>query len=244
MTHSWDEPMYQVQWNAMTWNGTGVDLVLADADTLRMRARVAPRDIPFGVYVESLYYDGVARRVWAHPDHEDFSMTPEASAAPVSVEMPEGGAYTFILWPFLLARLDWDKLPSTILPDHSTYSMRNTFFRVDYVGKNVFEDLSGNAHQGFTLRGQSFHTVEDANAQTNGSSRVYFFNLTPDPPYVIAFGHESTEPTNDGSDRKIWRLTDYQILSPSPADRFDEIYQERQRRLNEEPQELPWKSPK
>lgn len=242
--HSWDEPMYQVLWNALTWNGTGVDLVLADADTLRMRARITPADIPFGFYLESLYYDGVARRVFAHPDREAYSIMPEEQTTPALLETPEGGAYTFILWPFLLARLDWGAGSSVILPDHSTYSMRNTFFRVDYVGENAFEDLSGSAHQGFMLRGQSFRTAEDAKAQTDGSQRVYFFHLTPEPPYVIAFGHESVDPAQDASDRKVWRLTDYQLLSPSPADRFDEIFQERQRRLKEEPQELPWKLPK
>lgn len=237
-THSWDRPLYQLFWNGMTWNGTGIDIVLADADTMQARARVTPSDVPFGFYVESLYYDGVARRVMAHPDQDEFAITQEADWAPKSVGIPGGGAYNFIIWPFLFSRMDWSKTPSVILPGHSSYAMDIFYFRAEYIGETTYTDAAGNSRDGFEIRARRFKSLEEAQENEGGPGREYFFYLTPEPPYILGFGNE---PVDDaGGNKKLWRLSGYQMIAPSSADRFDEIFQQRQRRLQANPQDIPW----
>lgn len=243
LAQSWGIPMYSLHWNGMTWNGTGIDLLYLDMETMSVAQRITPIGIPLGLYLESFHYPGFARRVQANPDSNYLTSDDELDAfQPQEVEIPDTGVNNFISIPFVLSNLELEEGEAKVIPDWSTYSQVLRFMRVENHGSVEIEDVNGETHSATHIRGESYVELSDAEIGNRDSIRaVIDFYVRPTPPYVIGFDRVRCNDEGQEEVFKRWRLGGYQTIDVSTYDNLEAILEARRLRLEEEgPQDLPW----
>lgn len=233
---AWDERQLVIEWEALTWNGTGFDRNVVAEQGLAIRGRTTPRDIPNGVLQSSHYYPGRSNLVRVNPDG-DLHRYP-------TLEGRETGSYNEIVFPYLLAAMDLSEGQAFVVPTFNPYRPTDPLaFRYFVVRERVVvEDELGHRHGGWRVDGASRATLEEARALHDAFPEAHArYFVSAEAPYFL--GKEWIAwPGPDGyAVDKRWRLTVHETLDVSTGRRMDEILE--LRAVRAVGQVIPWRSP-
>lgn len=232
----WGEKHLMVQWTALTWNGTGIDMNMADLRNLGLKSRITPFGAPAGSLIQSHYFKDSVSVAEANADYTvkkrgSKYLGPEPS-------------YNVILWPYVFASIVEEDVTSFVLPGYSPYTNLSYFYRVDVTGDTTIVDHSGIEHQARIFTGRSTRDLTVANSEKGpDSQRITLYYISQSPPYFLGKEILKRSETDDTwAIIKSWELVQWSLLSVSPASHVDEVLDERKKRLTKSPQSLPWKS--
>lgn len=232
----WGEEHLMIQWNALTWNGTGIDMNMADLHNLGLKSRITPFGAPAGSIIESHYFEDSVSVAEANADYT-VKKRPAKHLGP-------GPYYNIILWPYVFASIVEKDVGSFVLPGYSPYTNISYFYRVDVKSDTTIVDQNGTEHSARIFQGRSTKDLSVAHSKEGPESqRITRFFISDEAPYFLGKEILTQSDTNDSWEiTKRWQLIQWTLLSVSPTNHVDEILNERKRRLTKSPQSLPWKS--
>ncbi len=231
-SHGWGERQLIIDWKALTWNGTGWDRNLVSEDGLALRGRITPRGIPFGFLVESHYYPDLSNRTRVDPDGEVRRYETLTSR--------ETGVHNEIVWPYLLAAMDLYEGRDFIAPGYNPYGTNPLYYRRFIVSNPItISDDAGNEYSGWAVDSFGGRSIDELKSKPgSGPGRFARYFVSSQAPHFLGKIWGTRDSTGVEQLTNAWRMTGYEPINITTANRLDEILEVRARRGAD--QEIPW----
>lgn len=249
---NWGVPSTIIDWTATTWNGVGQDVNVVRSSDLSLLTRVTPGfGGPSARLLESHYHPGSAAVIAANPDGIPDGRPDATWGESDGREFLRGGVrglesnrfYNEITLPYLLAGIELTEGERVLIPLFSPYIEYGTaYWTLALVGERTtvrgIDETSRTARVIRTRRLSSRTAADTVDFDRPASEHVFY--VSPEAPYFL--GKVWTRLDDDLQERvlKTWTYQQHELLQVSPSHRVDEMLENRRRRLQQDPQELPW----
>ena len=243
------EKQLKINWEGLTAYGTGLDINFVSASDLSLYARITPRGVPLGYFLESHAFPKEANIIAVNPDADFHPELKGLSSSTKSVEQRPTQklpfkTYNSIIFPFVFATMELSAGKSFIVPDFGPYLKGIFYYRVNVIGQTEIKDAKGNNHNVFKVEGIRRRTLKEARdvRKTDSGGRTIYY-VSDKAPYF--FGKESINLKKDGSRiiTRRWILSDWQLLKVNMGRKQEEMINEWEKVKKSRSLKIPWQTP-
>ncbi|NAS31841.1 hypothetical protein GTQ40_12715 [Flavobacteriaceae bacterium R38] len=196
ITQMWTQKNLIVNWSREGVGATGFDIVFADED-LAIKSRQLPSSgFPGGVILENHYYGNRADVLFTNPnnllstDTTNFSYPKKNEVYKFNKVYSHKKTYkkshNVIIWPYVMAAIDWDKQKDIIMPGFSPLGIQEYYYRMIKGDNLIITDSKGRSYEGFIISGFRNESLEKLRTVklSDPISRTDYY-ISKKPPYFL-----------------------------------------------------------